>query len=193
AAHDRVGFGGAEGGGIQNRQGVRRDVTDRGGDDQRPGGFDRGVTTPFELLAAAPAEPGLGRAGRPRHQLAGLAGDQPRLRGGERGGGHRETSASGGGGVSPSTHSSLCQSSRSPNVTRIAGMRSTSPPTAYMPIPGSTVASSAILISATSMPSNMTSSIDHVLKCSTQRSISLIQNGAGERRDASSRVSMKAR
>ena len=49
-------------------------------------------------------------------------------------------------------------------------------------MPASTVASSAILINATRMPSSMTSSIDHTWKWPTQRSISPPQNGAGERR-----------
>ena len=46
----------------------------------------------------------------------------------------------------------------------IAGKSTISAPTAYMPMPASTVASSAILMSATRMPSIITSSIDHSSK-----------------------------
>ena len=65
--------------------------------------------------------------------------------------------------------------------------------TAYMPIPVSTEATSAILISATMMPSIITSSIDHISKWWAQRSISATQCGGGVRRAASSRISMKRR
>ncbi len=47
------------------------------------------------------------------------------------------------------------------DMNAIAGISSINAPTAYMPMPASTVASSAILTSATRMPSIMTSSIDH--------------------------------
>jgi hypothetical protein len=43
-------------------------------------------------------------------------------------------------------------------------MNTISAKTAYMPIPASTDATSAILISATMMPSIITSSIDHISK-----------------------------
>ena len=66
-------------------------------------------------------------------------------------------------------------------------------PNAYMPMPGSTVASSAIFTSATRMPSITTSSIDQTSRCASQRSISPAQRGIGERRAASSSVIMNAR
>ena len=56
--------------------------------------------------------------------------------------------------------------------TMIAGINSTAAPKAYMPMPGSTVASCAILVNATRMPSITTSSIDHTCRCPIQRSIS---------------------
>ena len=93
----------------------------------------------------------------------------------------------------PSTQSTRAQSSRASKVTRIDGMSTISAKTAYMPIPASTVASSAILISATRMPSIITSSIDHISKWWAQRSISPTQCGGGVRRAAISRISMNER
>ena len=72
----------------------------------------------------------------------------------------------------------------------MAGKSTTSTPTAYMPTPGSTLASSAILINATRMPSSMTSYIDHGCMCSPQRSASPTQCGAGGRRAAVRTASM---
>ena len=71
-------------------------------------------------------------------------------------------------------------------------MSSISAKTAYMPMPASTEATSAILISATMMPSIITSSIDHISKWWAQRSISPTQCGGGVRRAASSRISMNS-
>src|SRR5207342_2789803 len=92
-----------------------------------------------------------------------------------------------------STHSTLDQSSRASNVTMIDGMSNISAKTAYMPMPVSTDATSAILISATMMPSIITSSIDQFSKWCAQRSISATQNGGGVRLAATMRTSMKSR
>jgi len=73
----------------------------------------------------------------------------------------------------------------------IAANRKISAPTAYMPMPGSTVASSAILISATRIPSIITSLIDQGCMDSAQRSISPTQCGAGGRLTPIKTVSMK--
>jgi hypothetical protein len=75
----------------------------------------------------------------------------------------------------------------------IAGKSSTSAPTAYIPTPASTVASSAILISATRMPSSITSFIDQGRIDSAQRNISPTQCGAGGRLTASNTVNRKRR
>ena len=75
----------------------------------------------------------------------------------------------------------------------MAGNSTTRPPIAYIPMPASTVASSAILIRATRMPRIITSFIDHGCMWWLQRIISPTQSGAGGRRIAASTVSMKAR
>ena len=65
-------------------------------------------------------------------------------------------------------------------------------PAAYMPMPGRTVASSAILTSATRMPSIITSVIDQGCIQWAERSISPTQRGAGGRRTAISTTSRNA-
>ena len=72
----------------------------------------------------------------------------------------------------------------------IAAKSTTSAPIAYSAIPGSTVASSAILIRATRMPRIITSFIDQGLMACPQRSISPTHCGAGGRLTARSTVSI---
>ena len=72
----------------------------------------------------------------------------------------------------------------------IAAKSTTSAPTAYIAGPGTTEASSAILISATRMPRIITSFIDHGSMACPHRSISPTQCGAGGRLTASRTVSM---
>ena len=72
----------------------------------------------------------------------------------------------------------------------IAAKSTTRVPIAYIPMPGSTVASSAILISATRMPSSITSFIDQGRMAWAPRSISPTHCGAGGRRTARRTVSM---
>jgi hypothetical protein len=74
---------------------------------------------------------------------------------------------------------------------RIAGNSSINTPTANMPMPASTLARSAILISATRMPSIITSVIAQGRERSAQRSMSPTQLGAGGRRTASSTINRK--
>ena len=57
-------------------------------------------------------------------------------------------------------------------------------------MPGSTVASEAILTSETRMPSIITPTIDHTPDSSVQRSSDPTHRGAGGRREASSIASM---
>src|SRR4249920_161378 len=85
------------------------------------------------------------------------------------------------GDAAPSAHSTRFHTSRGWKVTMIAANRTISPPTAYKPMPGSTVASSAILIRATRMPSIITSLIDQGCMECAQRNISPTQCGAGGR------------
>ncbi len=72
----------------------------------------------------------------------------------------------------------------------IAAKSITSAPIAYIPMPGVTVASSAILMRATRMPSSITSFIDQGRIAWAPRSISPIHLGAGGRRTATRIVIM---
>src|SRR5262245_5127335 len=172
AAHDRVLLGRAERGRDEDGEGVRRDVADGGGDYEGPRVLDRVMVPHLELGAAAGTVPRLSWLGEPREQPADLARDQPGLGGRAHGRRHR------------SAHSTRFQSSAGSKVAPIAASRTIITPTAYIPTPGSTVANSAILISATRMPRIMTSLIDHGCTDVAQGSSLPTQRGAGGRRPA---------
>src|SRR5438552_15616160 len=121
----------------------------------------------------------IGRAGGTRQQAAVLAGDESGLGGGLAGRRHPPTLSSDG--TRPLAHSMRFQASRGSNVMEIAARRTTSAPTAYIPIPTPTDASSAILIKATRMPRIITSPIDQGCIELPQRSSSPTQCGAGGR------------
>src|SRR5262245_3867479 len=181
STHDGVGVGGPERVRGEDGQGVRGDVADRRGHHERPRVLDRVVAAPCELCAAAGAVPRLGQASGSREQAARLAGNEARPRAGEDSGRHR------------SAHSTRFQISSGSKVIMIAVRSGTSPPTAYIPMPGSTVASSAILISATRMPRIITSFIDQGCMAAAQRSISPTHWGGVGRLAASKTVSMNMR
>ena len=77
-------------------------------------------------------------------------------------------------------------------IDAMAASNTTSRPTAYIPMPGTTVASCAILMSATRMPSSITSLIDQGSTSVAMRSSWPTQRGAGGRFAASSTASMNA-
>src|SRR5262245_20184837 len=178
-AHDGVGIDGPEGGGGEHGQDVGRDVANGGGDDERPRVLNGVVPARCELRAAARTVRRLGQGGRLRQQAARLAGDQSRLRGSEGSFDHCS-----------SAHAIRFQASRGSTVIEIAVSSTISAPTAYMPIPASTVASSAILISATRMPRIITSIMDQGRAAFPQRSSSPTHAGAGGRLTARRTVSM---
>ena len=74
----------------------------------------------------------------------------------------------------------------------IAATSSTRTPNAYTPVPGVTTARSAILVSATRMPSSITSGIAQGRIKAAQRARSPTQCGALARREASSAVKTNA-
>src|SRR5947209_19495427 len=78
------------------------------------------------------------------------------------------------------------------NVAEMAASNTTSTPNAYIPTPGTTVASCAIFTSATRIPSSMTSFIDHGCTLEAARISTPTHRGAGGRRDAESTTSMNA-
>src|SRR5262249_4014952 len=128
------------------------------GDHERPGALD-GVSAAARELAAAPRTVSRLVVGRgARQQAARVAGDETRAGCGERDRCHR------------SAHSTRFQSSAGSDVIATAARSTIRPPNAYIPMPGSTVASWAILMSATRMPRIITSVIDHGCTDSTQRS-----------------------
>src|SRR5262249_37613939 len=195
AAHDGVGVGRAQRGGGEHGQHVGGDVADGRGDHERPRALDGLMPAPRQLGAAAWTMAQLRLARRPGQESAGLTRDEPGLSSGS----DRHARASGldvtratpvldGWG---STHSILRQTSSASKVIPIAVSSTTSAPTAYMPMPGSTRASSAILISAMRMPRIITSTMDHGCMKEAQRSSSPTHLGAGGRRTASSTVSRK--
>src|SRR5499433_265451 len=192
AAHDGVGIGRAQRGGGEHRQHVGGDVADGCRDHERPRALDGLVTAPRQLRAAARAVAQLRLARRSGQESAGLTRDEPGLSSGS----DRHARASGldvtratpvldGWG---STHSILRQTSSASKVMPMAVRNTTRAPTAYMPMPGSTRDSSAILISAMRMPRIITSTIDHGCMKEAQRSSSPTHLGAGGRRTASSTV-----
>src|SRR5215831_4312905 len=165
AAHDGVGVGRAQRGGGEHGQHVGGDVADGRGDHERPRALDGLMTAPRQLGAAAWTMAQLRLARRSGQESAGLTRDEPGLSSGS----DRHARASGldvtratpvldGWG---STHSILRQTSSASKVMPMAVRNTTRAPTAYMPMPGSTRASSAILISAMRMPRIITSTIDH--------------------------------
>src|SRR5271166_1649239 len=96
--------------------------------------------------------------------MAGFAGYESGSRGGNNGACHlkaRPAAAGGGAGNSPLLHITLRHTSRLSKLVMIAGINKIVAPNAYMPIPGFTLASCAILVKATRTPSMTTSSIDH--------------------------------
>src|SRR5215467_7086554 len=195
AAHDGVGVGRAQRSGGEHGQHVGGDVADGRGDHERPRALDGLVTAPRQLGAAAWAMAQLRRPCRSGQEPAGLARDQSGLRSG----GDRHARAFGVA-VAPaapaadgwgSTHSIRRQTSSASKVMPIAVRSTTRAPTAYIPMPGSTRASSAILIRAIRMPRIITSTMDHGCMKEAQRSSSPTHLGAGGRRTASSTVSRK--
>src|SRR5215813_12529487 len=193
AAHDGVGIGRSERGGAEHGQHVGRDVADSRGDHERPRALDGLTTAPRQLRAATRAMAQLGLARRAGEEPAGLTGDETGLGSGR----DRHARASGlvvaratptpdGWG---STHSIRRQTSSASKVIPIAVRSTTRTATAYIPMPGSTRASSAILIKAMRMPRIITSTIDHGCMKAAQRSSSPTHLGAGGRRTASSTVS----
>src|ERR1019366_7809344 len=180
AAQDGVTLGARGCGRVEHRQHVGRNVADGRGDEQRPGGPDRAMAADLELLATAAAEARLAGAGRVRQQVAGLAGHEAGASSGQRWSLHRAASI----------HSIRRQSSRRSTLTTMAGISRITAPNAYIPIPGSTVASSAILTNATRMPSITTSSIDHTCRCPTQRNISAAHGGTEGSRTAINNTNM---
>src|SRR5262249_37759573 len=135
-------------------------------DDERPRLLDGAMVARLQFGAAAWTVSDIVQRGGLRQQAARLARDEAGLGGGEFGGGHRVASrpAAGlphSGGSRPSAHSMLCHASRLSIESPMAGNRMTSAPIAYMPMPASTVASSAILISETRIPRIITSFIAH--------------------------------
>src|SRR5215470_4511243 len=197
ATHDRVGLGRSESGRGEDWKQVRGYVEDRRGDDERPGVLDGMFAAPHEGCTAARAVPRVGGIGGSGEQVAGRAGEEPRFDGAQRVRAHRTVPAVSAlvaiGGSVPSAHSILAHTSRGSRVTRTAASKNTKAPAAYIPMPGITVASCAILNSATKMPSIITSVIDHgSMKCA-ERSISPTQCGAGGRRTAMSTTSRNSR
>src|SRR5215467_12532079 len=194
AAHDGVGVGRAQRSGGEHGQHVGGDVADGCRDHERPRALDRLMTAPRELAAAARAMAQLGRRGGAGQEPAGLAGHEA---GPERsGGGHGRVSARPDSRATArctllSAHSMRFRASPGSNVSPMAAKKTTSAPTAYIPMPGSTRASSAILISATRMPRIITSTMDHGCMKAAQRSSLPTHLGAGGRRTASSTVSRK--
>src|SRR5215813_10935976 len=195
AAHDGVRIGRAQGSGGEHGQHVGRDVTNGRRNHERPRALYGLMTPPRQLGAAARAMAQLGRRGGSGEEPAGLARDEPGLRsGGDR---HARASGLAAAGVPPaaegrgSTHSIRRQISSGLKVIPIAVRSTTSAPTAYIPMPGSTRASSAILINAMRMPKIITSTMDHGCMKAAQRRSSPIHRGAGGRRTASSTVSRK--
>src|SRR5215469_16904916 len=195
AAHDGVGVGRAQRSGGEHGQHVGGDVADGRGDHERPRALDGLVTAPRQLRAAAWAMAKFGRHGGSGEEPAGLTGDEPGLRSG--GDGHARASGRAVAGAPPpaegrgSTHSICLQISSGLKVIPIAVRSTTSAPTAYIPMPGSTRASSAILIRAMRMPRIITSTMDHGCMKAAQRRSSPTHLRAGGRRTASRTVSRK--
>src|SRR5262252_6098124 len=195
AAHDGVGIGRAQGGGGEHGQHVGGDVADGRGDHERPRALDGLMTAPRQLGAAAWTMAQLRLARRLGQEPAGLARNEPGLSSGS----DRHARASGldVARATPvldrwgSTHSIRRQISSASKVIPIAVRSTTRAPTAYIPMPGSTRASSAILISAMRMPRIITSTMDHGCMKAAQRSSPPTHLGAGGRRTASSTVSRK--
>src|SRR5215472_5272208 len=195
AAHDGVGIGRAQRGGGEHGQHVGGDVADGCRDHERPRALDGLVTAPRQLRAAARAVAQLCLARRSGQESAGLTRDEPGLSSGS----DRHARASGldVARATPvldrwgSTHSIRRQISSASKVIPIAVRSTTRAPTAYIAMPGSTRASSAILISAMRMPRIITSTMDHGCMKAAQRSSPPTHLGAGGRRTASSTVSMK--
>src|SRR5215831_2762667 len=195
ATHDGVGIGRAQRGGGEHGQHVGRDVADSRGDHERPRALDGLTTAPRQLRAATRAMAQLGLARRAGEEPAGLTGDETGLGSGR----DRHARASGPVVARPphtpdgwgSTHSTRRQTSSASKVIPIAVRSTTRTATAYIPMPGSTRASSAILINAMRMPRIITSTIDHGCMKAAQRSSSPTHLGAGGRRTASSTVSRK--
>src|SRR5882724_2958936 len=190
ATHDGVGIGRYDGVGPQHREDIGRDVANGRGDEERPRALDGIAAAPLELAAAARAVPRLHRSslGGSRQQVARPAGDESGFRSAPHGGAHSAIAAR----DAASAHVTRFQTSAGSKLTMMAGRRTTSRPTAYIPIPGDTVASSAIFTSATRMPSIITSLIDQGFMTSAQRSSSPTHKGAGGRLAARSTVSMNA-
>src|SRR5215831_5582825 len=195
AAHDGVGVGRAQRGGGEHGQNVGGDVADGRGDHERPRALDGLMTAPRQLGAAPWAVAQLRLARRSGQEPAGLARNKPGLSSGS----DRHARASGLDvtRATPvldrwgSTHSIRRQISSASKVIPIAVRSTTRAPTAYIPMPGSTRASSAILISAIRMPRIITSTMDHGCMKEAQRSNSPTHLGAGGRRTASRTVSRK--
>src|SRR5215470_7657516 len=195
AAHDGVGIGRAQRGGGEHGQHVGGDVADGCRDHERPRALDGFMTARRQLGSAAWTMAQVRLARRSGQKPAGLARDQSGLRsGGDR---HARASEVAVAPAAPaaddwgSTHSILRQTSSASKVMPIAVRSTTRAPTAYIPMPGSTRASSAILIRAMRMPRIITSTMDHGCMKEAQRSSSPTHLGAGGRRTASSTVSMK--
>src|SRR5258705_10089475 len=188
AAHDGVGVGGHHGGRPQHGQDIGRDIADGRPDEERPRALHGIAAAPRELGAAARAVPRRVGPDGSRQQLTRLARHEPGLRSAPRRRAHFAPVTW----AAPSAHSTRRQTSPGSKLTMMAGSRITRRPTAYIPVPGVTVASSAIFTRATRMPSIITSPIDHGFMKSAQRSNSATQWGAGGRRTARSTVSMNA-
>src|SRR4030095_4178734 len=121
---------------------------------------DRVMPPELERRGATRAIARLGRIDGPTHEIALLAVDEAGLGRGQRGARHRVPASprrTCRGDCSASAHSMRSQALRRSAVIMIAAKSTTTAPIAYMPIPASTVARSAILIRATRMPRIITS------------------------------------
>src|SRR5262245_2846503 len=198
ALQDRVRVAPGGRAGRHHREDVGRDAADRSRNEASPGALQARGLAEGELLVAARAATLLLAGLGAREQAAGLAALQPQLhrRRRNRGGSaHRVASA-----ISPapalralaSAQSTRSHTSRGSKPACMAASTKTRAPSAYIATPGITVASSAILISATSTPSIITSIMLQVRVVGWWRRSVPTQAGGCSRRAPSRIASMKA-